>query len=716
MGSVWSRYGDSVSFGDDWPRALAHELGHYALFLDDNYVGRNSTNQLVSIDTCPGAMSNPYRDDYTEFHPDSGWLPECQHTLSNVETGRSDWATIQAFYHKDSPVLPLSAPFQLNAPATFDAVPGPAAQILNFTQITTPAPTSATLAAPVFSLVQVSPTDPSVTTRYTYAPGMRVRAVLYTDSGNRLLDLGRPNQDQLLARGAKIGDQVCVYDLTRALAGCATAAPGVAQIKLRSQGSWQPDIQINPLSGAQIEIVVPASGVIPPGQAAPTLTATFFNDRLAGPAPSITLTASGGTYRGTFVLGQPVSNGYIRLRTTENVADPNWREVATDFTLFGEPLASKASAPKLSDCIPGFRCAPTLATSSDGQMLIYGDPLQAGQFYLVQTATNPPPAPPWGIMAGQAYRLNTAMTAKNLADNHVAITAAYLESELPAGTEGGLAIYYSADGNVWRRLTTTRFDPDKNEISATPVGAGIYALISRIEVQEGWNTLSYPWPDTLPVLTATAKLNILPGRHFTTIHSYEQQDVADHWKVYDVDAPAWVNDLTQLAYGKGYWFIVPRGGATPPLLAGATTLDIGVPVPPATYYGVLPHHDVPAVVGQEVQAISAGKVCSTAKTFIPANTRQVGYVIQVLPAGQGAPEGCGIMGQPVTIMVGGKPIQQTIWDNSRPITFHDIYAPVIFGPPAAALASAQDSTGSAPSTGTSTGTSQNDRWVGQQVP
>ncbi len=40
MGPVWNRYGDPGSnLGEDWPRALAHELGHYALFLDDNYIG-----------------------------------------------------------------------------------------------------------------------------------------------------------------------------------------------------------------------------------------------------------------------------------------------------------------------------------------------------------------------------------------------------------------------------------------------------------------------------------------------------------------------------------------------------------------------------------------------------------------------------------------------------------------------------------------------------
>ena len=31
MGSVWNRYGEaSGNLGEDWPRALAHEIGRYA--------------------------------------------------------------------------------------------------------------------------------------------------------------------------------------------------------------------------------------------------------------------------------------------------------------------------------------------------------------------------------------------------------------------------------------------------------------------------------------------------------------------------------------------------------------------------------------------------------------------------------------------------------------------------------------------------------------
>ena len=97
MGSSWNRYGESGdNLGEDWPRALAHELGHYLFYLDDHYLGLKD-EILVPVDTCPNsAMTDPYRDDHSEFLPqlDEG----CQDTLAAKTTGRSDWETVRTFY------------------------------------------------------------------------------------------------------------------------------------------------------------------------------------------------------------------------------------------------------------------------------------------------------------------------------------------------------------------------------------------------------------------------------------------------------------------------------------------------------------------------------------------------------------------------------------------------------------------------------------------
>ncbi len=131
MGAIWNRYGESTSsLGDDWARALAHELGHYLLFLEDNYLGVNEEGMLVTIPAegddgkrCPGAMNDPYRESQSEFVPEADWDRfGCDATLSQRTMGRSDWQTIRQFY-------PLTAPEQ------WEANPGPATLPLAVTQL-----------------------------------------------------------------------------------------------------------------------------------------------------------------------------------------------------------------------------------------------------------------------------------------------------------------------------------------------------------------------------------------------------------------------------------------------------------------------------------------------------------------------------------------------------------------------------------------------------
>ncbi len=46
IGATWNRYGNAGGvIGEDWPRALAHELGHYLFFLNDDYL-RYNNNEL----------------------------------------------------------------------------------------------------------------------------------------------------------------------------------------------------------------------------------------------------------------------------------------------------------------------------------------------------------------------------------------------------------------------------------------------------------------------------------------------------------------------------------------------------------------------------------------------------------------------------------------------------------------------------------------------
>jgi hypothetical protein len=714
---VWTRYGDSVGLGEDWPRALAHEIGHYALFLDDNYIGRDDTPErtLISIPPeadgaeCRGAMSNPYRDDYSELQPRGSvkdpyaWDTYCAKTLSNYETKRADWETIKAFY--DS----TGQGFSLRQPTTYNQYAGPSAQVLSFTSVKLPATANASqlISAPIYSLERA---DGS---RYSYTPGSRVQAFRYTNGDSQIIDLGRPRADLLNARGATIGDRICVYDQSGTVwaSGCTTVAATSSPIRIALTERWQPQITITPIDTAHVRVEIAADGIVTTGAAAPTLRVTLFADAPASGTISadLSLAPDARVYSYTFTTSEAIYNGHLRVQVNGDTAAAGRREIVSEYKVSGSLPVATSLQVGTKTCT----CDAPVAATSDGQMLAYGDALGTDEFYSFQSASAVAAAPAWGIFVGQVYNFYTNIPASQIQSKHLYLTAAYLESELPAGTEGGLAIYYSADGTGWKRLPQSRFDPSRNEISSAVVGPGYYALVSRIEVEAGWNLISYPWAEPLDVLAATARLNIVGGTNFTTIHSYEPQDRANPWKVYDVDVPGWVNDLTQLGYSRGYWFIVPLGGGTPTQYA-TQSLAVGVPVPPAIYYGVLPYHGSGASVGLDVQVLSGNTVCSTSKTFTPIGTKQVAFLIEVLPAGQGAPAGCGINGEPVMIIVGGKLIGQATWDNSRPITFRDTYLPLIFGPPAAPLASAPDAGN--PSDTTTTNGATNERWSGQQVP
>ena len=60
MGAVWNRFGDYTgNLGEDWPRTLAHELGHYLFFLDDNYLGLTEDGLLSPGGDLPRCHDRP---------------------------------------------------------------------------------------------------------------------------------------------------------------------------------------------------------------------------------------------------------------------------------------------------------------------------------------------------------------------------------------------------------------------------------------------------------------------------------------------------------------------------------------------------------------------------------------------------------------------------------------------------------------------------------
>ena len=318
--------------------------------------------------------------------------------------------------------------------------------------------------------------------------------------------------------------------------------------------------------------------------------------------------------------------------------------------------------------------------SSDGQVTIYNreDALAETATGTLQALGTTPALPPWLTPVGQTYRfIATRPLARTIGFN-------YLQREVPPGYEHTLQLYFSLDeGKRWERLPT-ELDIAENLATAPADRSGLYMLASSIDIPfytAGWNLFAYPVPEARPVGQALASI---AGR-YSTVFTYDNRDTADPWKVFDANAPDWVNDLKTLEYGNGYWVNVSipitlqikvapdTGGERPTLAMAAPTLSdaLGRRNPPGVYYGTI--QNVGGQTRPASRVITAeidGQQCGTG-TILPASvgrgSGELRYIVKVVAAELGAARGCGLPGKNVTFKLDGKELLPAVpWDNRRP--------------------------------------------------
>jgi uncharacterized repeat protein (TIGR01451 family) len=652
IGATWNRFGDpGGSLEEDWARTLAHELGHYLLHLDDNYLGFVD-GVLVTVEGCPGAMSDPYSDNdftgYDEFHPDLGWLPACEDTLSHQTTGRSDWSTIEALY----PAL--------------DADPenyGPNSLPLAVTQVefSDPEEASTALEIPLFYLRKLE--------GGTYQPTNNARAFLFQD--DRLTDLGSPLLDQVLARGASPGDRLCVYDLNSAYSGCETITAVDEELALVQQTGWQPDVTVSPVTSATLELEATLSGVTPTA----TVQARIYP--LDDPAPTaitLTLTSTPAVYTGTFELEYPSFDGYVLVWVAE--AEPR-REIVTDYSLGGNPGPRRGRVGRIGPRRGRVgRLAPVV--SADGQAIIFGENLDfdESEFFILQTTSSLPEVPSWVTVVGQAYRLSSSPAAPDL--NEASLLISYLGSDVPAGEENWLKVYFW-DGNEWAQLDT-HLDTYQNVASVASQGEGIYALMSTLEIPlyTGWNNFPFPIDLTRSI---TLALQSIDGE-YNSVCQYVASDTANPWHCYGENSPTWVNDLNNFEFGS-YWIYSTRNQTL--LFKGASEngiqdIQTGLQVPPAIYYG----NTGPDInqSGLSVKAWINGNLCGQGQT-LEANGKTA-YAIDVFADDFNRSSGCGTSGSIIQITIDGQEMtpSQTwnhnqFWEVNLTAKEHKIFLPLV---------------------------------------
>ncbi|HSH01198.1 MAG TPA: VCBS repeat-containing protein, partial [Anaerolineae bacterium] len=295
MGSNWDPFGENqADLTQDWWRALTHELGHYLLFMPDNYLGLDPNNgQLISTDCVGSFMTNSNDDAYSEFLPLNDWTGSCLNTIAAQTTGRPDWDTITHFY-----------PW-LNQPANADDNPGPGLQPLSLPTINTV--TTATNTIPVRNFMLRDAATNQVVVRPQgrgYLLQTNNTPADLTDDALIPLGLTNAGGDRIKVRGAQPGDQLCLIDTSTPTAylGCEDVTPTSASVPVSTINGWQPAITIQSpttetlaitvtqyISPANLNVqAIPAYGL--PGSAN-QITTTVGAFTVVDPANPVTFTA-----------------------------------------------------------------------------------------------------------------------------------------------------------------------------------------------------------------------------------------------------------------------------------------------------------------------------------------------------------------------------------------------------------------------------------------
>ena len=670
MGPNWDPFGQNLAeLNQDWQRALAHEIAHYALFLPDNYLGFDA-NGFPRLVDCQGSfMTNTYDDAYSEFLTRDRWVGDCLHTIAEHTTGRTDWETVRAFYDT------VHEPVVIN--------PGPARLPLAVTRVTPlspPAP-AATLPPRFFDLRDAA------TGALLRVPGAQAYLFQVNDpadpTDDRLVPLGAAlgDGDRIKVRGANVGDRLCVfapYDARTQAAptGCIEALSALDRsVPLAPAAGWQPAITVQAVTSRTLAVTVtlPVNVAALHAQIFPAygpLTAT-----LPVTAPIITLApdpVNPSVFTQTITLAHPAFEGAVRVwqpgggeAVTQIFLSPPWGPNRKGFSGDANVRAWGANQRQLG--------APV--ASGDGQVTLFNldDFFAETGILSLQALPALPQLPAWLTPVGQGYRVVGASAAAR------AIAFDYLQRDVPAGYEHTLRLYYSPDeGHSWQRLTTTLDTGHNQAIAQMPAGGeGIYALLAALELpalQPGWNPLSYPLPGARPVAEALASIE----GAYSSLLFYEQ----GQWRLHDVavtqEQPAyaaWLNDLTHLEFGRSYWLHATET-ITPYLgLPGAGVQSATFNPLPTIFYGpVSATAGFAPVAGMEVQATIGGALCGSG--FIEMVGGAPAYKVQVRAD---AGDGCARAGQTVMFHIGGRAFAETFTLDGAGWTRGAWYQPLATG-------------------------------------
>lgn len=730
MGASWNRMGSAQdsSLGEDWAAAFAHELGHYLLFLDDNYLGFNDANLPVPLtdEACPGAMNNPYSAAYSEFQPMEWTNEECERTLSAQHSGRSDWQTISRFY----------GPWLRGPSVLSETNPGPALLPLAVTQVSEHSPMprqdlsdwlaqqldlsavdmplrlgedcrtgneflglslaqkvlaqesegkgcpggesegTTLLDVPIFYLKYHESEQKST----PYRASDQARAFLFRGPPYRaIIDLGTPGRDQLLARGARLGDWLCVHDLPQGYVGCQKIASGDDQLEMISAPGWAPEMAITPVTSRtlQVSLSLPKLEV---NQNLALSARLYPTNQPAFPFVTLEETPLDAdsdriVYRAQLITDEPVLDGYVWVGNDAQ----DGRRAVTEFAVGGNPTPGLElhSGSNRSVRILGLG-APVAAP--DGQVIVYPDEtlLQPEQewSFILQPATRLPQEIPWMTQVGRAYWLAASSTITEYGKSSISFR--YLDADVLPGEEGFIHLYFWDENHCttgglscWRLVPEQKLYTEPNLLAAPLQGAGFYALFSSSEIalEPGWNAIGYPILGKRSIAEALASID----GYYDIVYGYAAGRSDDPWSAFAPDIQQGPDELSEMSFGNGYLIHMTKAGTLQLRGSGAITEYSALPVaspilrsPPALYFGAITSrvNDFTPQSGMTVTAKIGDTLCGQGKVVDDSG----GYVIKVRAAASGD-ESCGAHGRQVTFGVDDREAETgtpVFWENEGP--------------------------------------------------
>lgn len=471
MGRTWNRFnlpGEPTDLGvdisNDWPLALAHELGHYLLYLLDTYLAVTPDGEIVETASCTGsAMGWVYVPTNTEFIFDNGhWESACGDTLANHTLKRNEWDTILLWYSA------LVKPTAVN--------PGPAAPVYSLTEVTIHPPSNPAVVLP----------NQTFALNYQAGETASAEARAFLFRGNRIIDQGKPGEGETSIKliGAQTSDRFCVFDVNdftedeaepRHQYGCEVLEIGDNSLQLEKDDNWAPVIEISHATSRTVGISVTQEI-----SAGLSLRAVLHPEDTDTPT-EITLTGSDGFYTGTFHSPVDATAAYVQLYVEEAATetDPR-RETLVDFGVGG----SGAEGPAY-----WFGGVPVISSDGKAEFARRTDVLlNRGEFIALQSMAGTPKPPAGAQLVGQAYRL--VALPRTLADEgHVALRVRPPQTDVRSArqTLPKVVIAYW-NGQTWRVVKSVNLDDliDGRIAVAPTQGVGVYALFveDQIEVNQ----------------------------------------------------------------------------------------------------------------------------------------------------------------------------------------------------------------------------------------